>query len=356
MVTFGEKKEVYLVSFRPDASVEEIERLTSGLNVRRDYRLVKAASILATREQAEVLKSEGFVKAVEPNIEFKAIPITYSENGDDDDGKWNIEKVQGPECWDGTKAGKGTTIAIIDTGIDYNHVDLADNFDDLKGHNFVDGGTDPLDDNSHGTHCAGIADGTGKGRIRGVASKARLYAVKVLDASGGGTLESVIAGIEWSVENGADVLSMSLGTGQYSDILDDACKAAYDAGKVVVAAAGNEIIGPSYPAYNKTAISVAATDKNDKSPYWSNKDNHLSISCPGVEILSCLPGNKHGKGSGTSMACPHAAGGASVYISEHPGATPDEVRAAFEGTAKKLGHKFIYGKGLMQAYDASSAK
>lgn len=357
MVSFGEKKEVYLVSFRPEASVEEVERLTSGLNVRRNYRLVKAASILATQGEAdELLKSKGVVKAVEPNLEFKAIPIIYSDSKDenDDDGKWNIEKVQGPECWDGTKAGEGTTIAVIDTGIDYNHVDLEDNFGDLKGHNFVDGGTDPLDDNSHGTHCAGIADGTGKGRIRGVASRARLYAVKVLDEGGSGTLENVVAGIEWAVENGADVLSMSLGTGQYSDILDDACKAAYDAGKVVVAAAGNEIIGPSYPAYNKTVISVAATNKNDEAPMWSNKDNHLSIACPGEDILSCKPGG-YLKASGTSMACPHAAGGAAVYISEHPGATPDAVRAALEGTAKKLGHKLIYGKGLMQAYDATTS-
>lgn len=356
MVSFGEKKEVYLVSFRPEASVEEVEGLTSGLNVRRNYRLVKAASILATREQAEVLKSEGVVKAVEPNLEFKAIPIIYSDSKDenDDDGKWNIEKVQGPACWEGTKAGEGTTIAVIDTGIDYNHVDLEDNFGDLRGHNFVDGGTEPLDDNDHGSHCAGIADGTGKGRIRGVASKARLYAVKVLDEGGSGTLENVVAGIEWAVENGADVLSMSLGTGQYSDILDDACKAAYDAGKVVVAAAGNEILGPSYPAYNDTVISVAATDRDDKAPLWSNKDNHLSIACPGEDILSCKPGG-YLKASGTSMACPHAAGGASVYISEHPGATPDEVRSALEGTAKKLGHKLIYGKGLMQAYNAAKS-
>ncbi len=352
MVGSGEK-EIYLVSFRPEASVDEVDGLVSTLNVRRRYKLVRAASILATREKAELLKSNGCVKAVEPNREFKAIPVTYSDEKEDDDGRWNIEKVQGPQCWEETKAGEGTTIAIIDTGIDYNHVDLEDNFGDVKGHNFVADDDDPMDDNGHGTHCAGIADGTGKGKIRGVASRARLYAVKVLDERGSGTLEGVVAGIEWSVENGADVLSLSLGTGEYSEILDDACKAAYDEGKVIVAAAGNEILGPSYPAYNKTVISVAATDRNDKAPYWGNKDNHLSISCPGVDILSCMPGNKYQKASGTSMACPHGAGGASVYVSDHPGASPDEVRAAFEGTAKKLGHRFIYGKGLMQAYDAA---
>ncbi len=354
MVGLGEK-EVYLVSFRPEASVEEVEGLVSGLNVRRKYRLVKAASILATKEQAELLKSNGFVKTVEPNLEFKAIPVVYPDSDDeDDDGRWNIEKVQGPQCWEETKAGEGTTISIIDTGIEYNHVDLEDNFGDLKGYNFIADDDDPMDDNDHGTHCAGIANGTGKGRIRGVASRARLYAVKVLDESGSGTLESVVAGIEWSVENDADVLSMSLGTGEYSDILDDACKAAYEAGKVVIAAAGNEIIGPSYPAYNETVISVAATDRNDKAPLWSNKDDHISIACPGEDILSCVPGNQYQKMSGTSMACPHAAGGAAVYISEHPGAGPDEVRAALEGTAKKLGHRFVYGKGLMQAHDAAT--
>lgn len=348
--------EIYLVSFRPEASVEEVDGLVSTLNVRRKYRLVKAASILATKEQAELLKSNGFVKTVEPNLEFQAIPVLYSDSDDeDDDGRWNVEKVQGPQCWEETKAGEGTTIAILDTGIDYNHVDLEDNFGDLKGHNFIADNDDPMDDNDHGTHCAGIADGTGKGRIRGVASMARLYAVKVLDEGGSGTLESVVAGIEWSVENGADVLSMSLGTSQYSEVLDDACKAAYDAGKILVAAAGNEILGPSYPAYNKTVISVAATDRNDKAPLWSNKDNRLSISCPGVDILSCVPGNRYQKASGTSMAGPHGAGGASVYISEHPGAGPDEARSALEGTAKKLGHKLIYGKGLMQAYDAAKS-
>lgn len=349
-------EEIYLVSFRPEASAEEVDGLVSTLNVRRRYRLVRAASILATRERAELLESNGFVKAVEPNLEFRAIPVTYSGKDADDDGRWNIEKVQGPQCWEETKAGEGTTIAIIDTGIDYNHVDLADNFGDLKGRNVIADDDDPMDDNDHGTHCAGIADGTGRGRIRGVASKARLYAVKVLEANGSGTLEGVVAGIEWSVENGADVLSMSLGTAQYSDILDDACKAAYEAGRVVVAAAGNEIIGPSYPAYNKTVISVAATDRDDKAPLWSNKDNHLSIACPGTDILSCMPGDRYQKASGTSMACPHAAGGAAVYLSEHPGAGPDEARAALEGTARKLGHRLIYGKGLMQAYDAVTTK
>lgn len=352
-------EEIYLVSFRPGASVEEVDGLMSRLDVRRKYRLVKAASILATKEEAESLKSLGLVKAVEPNLGFRAIPVAYSDADDGEDGRWNMEKVQAPQCWEETRAGAGGAIAIIDSGIDYNHVDLEDNFGDVKGYNFIRNDDDPMDDNDHGTHCAAIAAGTGKGRIRGVAPRARLYAVKVLDEGGSGTLESVVAGIEWSVESGADVLSMSFGTNQYSEIFEDVCRAAYEAGAVLVAAAGNDVIGPSYPAYFDTAISVAATDRNDKAPMWSNKDNHLSICCPGVDIVSCAPQNKYRKMSGTSMAAPHAAGGARVYRSEHPGAGPDGARAALEGTAKRLGeapwHDLIYGSGLMQAYDAAKS-
>ncbi|MDI6639840.1 MAG: S8 family peptidase, partial [Methanocellales archaeon] len=180
---------------------------------------------------------------------------------------------------------------------------------------------DPKDDNGHGTHCAGIvaAEDNTEG-VAGVAPEASLYAVKVLNRFGSGWLSDIIAGIQWSVDNDMDVVSMSLGTSTYSASLETACNNAYNAGLVLVAAAGNSGDGNpatneySYPAAYGSVIAVGATDINNVAPSWSNSGSYLELAAPGVSIYSTLPtyrvtltrtyGYDYGTLSGTSMSCP----------------------------------------------------
>lgn len=290
---------------------------------------------------------------------------------------WNMVNVQAPEAWANTKDGEGVHVAVVDTGIDYTHPDLKARFGKLKGYNAIAAveaekpGTppndardkiyDPMDDHGHGTHCAGIVAANGpqeRGNIKGVAKKSTLYGVKVLNKFGSGTLAGVVKGIDWvsgkpgryGVE--AQVISLSLGTSAYSAILDKSVQAAIDKGITVVAAAGNSGRGYSYPASFDRVVSVAAVDKDNKHAYFSNINDKLSLSAPGVDVLSTFLGGGYKTFSGTSMACPHVAGAAAVYLSEHGGTSPLGVRNALMDSAKQLGKAEEFGAGLLQTYDA----
>ncbi|MDI6892154.1 MAG: S8 family serine peptidase [Actinomycetota bacterium] len=262
-------------------------------------------------------------------------------------------------------------MAIIDTGIDYTHPDLNDNY--KGGIDYVSDDLDPKDDNGHGTHCAGIvaAEDNTEGVV-GVAPEASLYAVKVLDRFGSGWLSDVIAGIDWSVGNDMDVASMSLGTSTYSASLKTACDNAYNAGLVLVAAAGNSGDGNpataeySYPAAYDSVIAVGATDSTDVAPSWSNSGPYLELAAPGVSIYSTLPtyrvtltrtyGYNYGTLSGTSMACPHVTGTAALVIASDPTLTNVDVRSRLQTTADDLGPAgwdSVYGYGLVDADEAA---
>jgi subtilisin/minor extracellular protease Epr len=187
-------------------------------------------------------------------------------------------------------------VAILDTGIDYEHSDLNDNY--IGGYDFANNDLEPMDDNGHGTHCAGIvAAEDNEGGVVGVAPEADLYAVKVLDSVGNGYM--------------MDVISMSFGSNLGSTSLETACDNAYSSGVLVVAAAGNDG-NPSgegdnvdYPARCDSVIAVAATDSNDNRAIWSSTGPDVELAAPGVSIYSTYLGGGYATMSGTSMACPH---------------------------------------------------
>jgi subtilisin family serine protease len=177
--------------------------------------------------------------------------------------------VNAPSAW-ATSRGTGVKVAVVDTGIDTTHPDLAANI--KGGVSFVTRVSSYKDDNGHGTHVAGIIAAINNTiGVVGVAPNAQLYSVKVLDRTGSGTVSSVIAGIDWSAKNGMQVISMSLGTNTDFQSLHDAVDRAYLQGVVVVAAAGNDYGGPiSYPAAYDNVIAVTATDSNNKIASFSN--------------------------------------------------------------------------------------
>ncbi|MBK3579351.1 S8 family peptidase [Streptomyces sp. MBT65] len=223
--------------------------------------------------------------------------------------------------------GAGVTVYVIDTGIRITHKDFGGRAG--YGWDFVDNDAVAQDGNGHGTHVAGTIAGT----TYGVAKKAKVVAVRVLDNAGAGTTSRVLAGIDWVTRHAhrPAVANLSLG-GFHNDQLDAAVRTSIASGVTYTVAAGNDGVqaGLYSPADVKQAITVGATDRNDAKAPFSNFGPAVDLFAPGVSITSASYASDTGKAtfSGTSMASPHAAGAAAVYLAGHPRATPAQVSAA----------------------------
>ena len=263
------------------------------------------------------------------------------------------------DCFDPAKKeapGKGTVVAVIDTGVDYTHKDLADNIwvnegeipgngidddgngyvDDVHGVDFVDGDSDPMDEHGHGTHVAGIIAMTpGNGGGVGVAYGAKIMCVRAGQANGSFASSDIAKAIKYATDNGADVINMSFGGTGRSYLVESALQDAFPS-CVLVAAAGNDGLPTNdakqagylftediYPAGYKYVLGVMATDNNKSLASFSNWDFAEGLSCeyemaaPGVNIYSTLPGNRYACWSGTSMATPNIAAAAAILRSRY---------------------------------------
>lgn len=261
---------------------------------------------------------------------------------------WNHVHVGAPDAWQHAD-GSGVKIAVIDTGVDYNHPELRERFGDLIGYNVINPDEPPDDDNEHGTHVAGIIAGS----YTGVAPRSTLYAVKVLDWNGSGTEADVIAGLEWALDEGADIANLSLGSRGASRAFREMCERAYGAGMLIVAAAGNEGHGPSYPAsFGESVIAVAATDREKQHAGFSNIYHTNDISAPGVGIYSTTPGGDHNTFSGTSMATPHVSG---VLALAYQMSRSADLEVVMKSCAERLEwpgdgeYHDVFGAGLLRA-------
>jgi subtilisin len=264
-----------------------------------------------------------------------------------------VSQIKAPQAW-GCSQGKGIAVAILDTGVDGAHPDLAANY--KGGVSFVAGEPTPEDFNGHGTHCAGTvaAPSNGAGVI-GVAPAASIYAVKVLAGDGSGDWSNLIAGIDWSIRNKMRVLSMSLGGGGAPNALRTVCRAAWNRGLLLVAAAGNS--GPGgdtveFPAKYPTVIAVSAINSANVIADFSSRGEEVEICAPGVNILSTLPGGTYGRNSGTSMACPHVSGVAALAWGGHRYADNVRIRRLLAWRADPLGRPGrdnLYGYGRVDA-------
>ena len=239
--------------------------------------------------------------------------------------------ISADEAWEIETGTSSAIVAVVDTGVDYTHPDLMGNMwttgASCHGRNFVDGAPNPdnpMDDNGHGTHVAGtIAASSSNGTsISGVMWNADIMALKVLDAGGSGDLGGVIEAIEYANANGAQVINMSLGGGDYSEAFEEVLSMST---AIIIAAAGNEWrnndLVPFYPAsYDlPNLLSVAATDNKDTLAYFSNYGSTtVDVAAPGEDIYSTMLGGGYQYLSGTSMAAPHVAGLAGLILSAEP--------------------------------------
>lgn len=229
---------------------------------------------------------------------------------------WGHELIGVPEAWK-TTDGTGVKVAVLDTGADLQHRDLKGRIVATK--NFTDSSAGASDVHGHGSHCSGIvaAEKNGTGMV-GVAPGAKLVIGKVLNDRGSGLNSWIAAGIDWAVDQGADVISLSLGGPDEDELTHAAIKRATAKGVLVICAAGNDGPGDNtvgYPAAYPEAVAVAAVDKAGKVASFSSRGAEVYVSAPGVSVRSCYPGDRFATMSGTSMACPYVAGVGALYVS-----------------------------------------
>jgi serine protease AprX len=317
-------------------------------------------------------------------FEISATQAHILADGDDIERIWldlpvhiwldaSVPLIGAPQVWASGDKGQDVIVAVVDTGIDASHPDLAGRVlmtQDFSGEGFVD-------NHGHGTHVAGIIAGNGSssnGRYSGVAPAATLMGAKVLKGDGSGNMSDVMAGVDWAVEKGANVINLSLGSDDSSDgtdALSQICDAAVLRGVVVCVAAGNtgpaaRTIGSPGAAYN--VITVGASDNNDHVASFSSRgptaDGRLKpdLCFPGVAIASCrASGTSMGQiiddyytaASGTSMATPHCAGAAALLLQVDRSRTPQQIKDLLIGSAKDLQTDlYAQGQGRAQVYEA----
>ena len=303
-----------------------------GEVISKPLRLVNGVAVLLPPTAEAALREEAGVLRIDVDAEVHALPkppgTPGKGPGNGDEGPepsetlpWGVDRIDAEWAWSAS-TGAGVNIAVVDTGIDKDHPDLT-----VAGG--VNCGRGPAkkwdDDNGHGTHVAGtIAALDNEIGVVGVAPEASLWAVKVLDRNGSGYVSDVIEGLDWCVDNGMQVVNISLGTNSDIQSLHDACDAAA-VGLLLVAAAGNDGAAVDYPAAYGSVIAVAAVDSTDTRPDWSSYGDAIELAAPGVDIYSTWKGGGYETHSGTSMSAPHVSGTLALNLSADLGATTDDL-------------------------------
>lgn len=401
----------FIVQLKPSTNVAAFEKQALGLGVevldsiREDLILVRAAGesskagMISAQKFAAKLSNLNMVELAEPNYLYRAVKLP---NDPDLQKLWGLKNsgaadsagarglsgidVGAEAAWDITTGSKSVIVAVIDTGIDFNHPDLAAQawvnekekngksgidddgngyVDDVNGFNFAGNKGDATDDNGHGSHCAGTIGAKGddgKGLV-GVNWDVSIMAVKFLDKSGSGSLANAVKSIDYARINGAHIMSNSWGGGGPSEVLKKAIVDANAAGILFVAAAGNEMnnndTNPTFPAgYEvENVLSVAAIDNRGALASFSNWGlKTVHVAAPGVNIFSTVPGAKYDSYSGTSMATPHVAGVAALLLAQNASSTHLDLKKRIIESARPLYNlkSRVSSGGIVDAYYALS--
>ena len=316
---------------------------TVGYDVNQYEAPILTASL--TDSEIDALRANGNVESVEDDGEMWALdalpsPVAQMQvegqpSPQAETIPAGVSQVKAPLGWDCSR-GKHVRVAVLDTGIDGGHPDLAPNY--RGGVSFVPGEGSPMDGNGHGTHCAGtIAAAINGAGVVGVAPAAFLFAVKVLSSSGSGAWSNLIAGIDWCITNRMRIASMSLGAPSAPSAVETICNTAWSKGLLLIAAAGNDSAPVGAPAKFSSVVAVSAIDGGNVLAAFSNRGPEVELCAPGVNVLSTLPGGTYGRLSGTSMACPHVSGAAALAWGGHRYADNVTIRRLLARTSDNLG-------------------
>ncbi len=392
-----------LVKFRSNVSEAEIAKLAAKNNDRIEDEIESVKNLVSIDDldnadaetvAAQYNKMTDLVEYAEPNFKIELDPTEEAgtinalsklsedsnvpndpmfneqwalSNTGQSGGKENAD-MSAIKAWEKSKGSSKVVIAVLDTGVDYTHPDLITNmwirpdnvpqyadselgtFNDINGFDAADNQSDPMDDNGHGTHCAGIigAEGNNDEGIAGINWKVQIMPLKFLGKGGFGSVKDAIESINYAIDrkrNGVNIriISASWGSTQKSQALEDAIRAAGEAGILFVAAAGNDSTDndkrPHYPSnYNlPNVISVAALDRNDKLASFSNFGvKTVHIAAPGREIVSTWLGDDYREASGTSMATPYVSGTAALILSNEPDMSVEKLREKLLKSVDKI--------------------
>lgn len=357
-----------LVKFKETVQTAQIQSTFSNAGLeQREYISAIGLYRCSISDRGEVnaavraCQTDANVEYAEPNYIYRTSSARPMVANVPDDPRfselWGMQNsndadIDADEAWDVQTGSKEVLIGVIDTGVDYNHEDLQANMwrnpgesgdgkenngvdddgngfvDDVFGWDFNSNDNDPMDDNGHGTHVSGTIGAVGNNGtgVVGVNWQVTIMALKFLDANGSGSTDNAVSAIIYAAENGAVITSNSWGGAGGSQALEDAIEFARDRNSLFVAAAGNSSLNtdnfPNFPSNYETenVVSVAASDRNDQLASFSNFGKRtVDLAAPGVDILSCQPGNGYQVFSGTSMATPHVSGVAGLILAQYPG-------------------------------------
>ncbi|XXM71462.1 Ig-like domain-containing protein [Lysinibacillus sphaericus] len=295
------------------------------------------------------LESRKEVEYAEPD---ELIKLDYTPGDPYYSNQWYHPMIESNRAWNKTKGSKDIVVAVIDNGVDLYHTEFSGRI--VAPYDTVNESSHTMTRGDHGTHVAGIIGASmdnGAG-IAGVAPNTSIMPIDVFYGEYAYTSD-VIEGVYYAVNQGADIINMSLGSYSYSYSYNAAIQYAYQHDVVVVAAAGNDNTNQShYPSSYPNVISVASTDSYDWKSYFSNFGYDIDIAAPGSSIYSALPYDSYGYMSGTSMASPVVAGTAALILANEPDLSNDEVEQRLYDTADYLGSSYFFGNGRVNAREA----
>jgi subtilisin family serine protease len=349
-----------LVTFAADVSSSEAEDIVEQTGAEAEP-IAGTDTVEVTAAEPELagvaaeLAAEPNVEAVEPNRVRSASRVPNDTSYPSQQPY--LTSIGAPTAWDVANTGAATVVAVLDTGVDRDHPDLAPNL--IAGRDIVNVDADPSDDNGHGTEVAGVvgaATGNGAG-VAGVAWNARIMPVKVLGAAGTGFDADIASGITWATDNGADIINLSLGGFGSSTALDQAVDYAFAHDVVVVAAAGNQAAGvPTFPAAIPGVLAVTATDAQGQFAWFSNHGPWITLAAPGINVVTTAlapgPSLATAAVTGTSFSSPIVAGVAALLRERHPAWGWNRVAYELVRTARDAGPAGVddaYGFGIVDA-------
>ncbi|MFW5855886.1 MAG: S8 family peptidase [Bacillota bacterium] len=344
--------------------VEKISNSTFKIQIDLDY----------LQDIIKIIKSNVLIEYMEPDYLVHIQEFTGSPDDTHYSLQWNLQMLNLEEIWQTTRGDNNITVAVIDTGIIMEHPDLTDKL--VEGYDFVDNDSEPIDTDttfSHGTHVAGIIGAMTNNQegIAGVNWNVKIMPVRVIGAGGSGGYSALISGIYWAVDNGADIINLSLAGSAHSESLREAIQYAIKHNVTVVAAAGNNGTTPVlYPAIYPEVISVGAVGPTGEKAYYSNYGPNLDLVAPGGDNSVLEPNNTiystagyyenhqqvpdYSWSQGTSMATPHVSGLIALLytdeLREKAANLPEQIASLLKSTADDLGDKGfdnMYGAGLI---------